>query len=365
MSAPRTRRPKAPPTDPAAAAHEAHLAYVSDDRPGIRRLRTGRGFRYVDTHDRPVRDPATLRRIRSLALPPAWAGVWICPQPHGHLQATGRDARGRKQYRYHTRWRSVRDATKYDRMTAFGQALPALRARTAEHLALPGLPREKVLATVVCLLEVTLIRVGNEEYARENHSYGLTTLRDRHVDIDGSTVRFHFRGKSGVRHELEVSDARLAKVVKRCQDVPGQELFQYRDAATGEFRTVSSGDVNDYLREVTGQEFTAKDFRTWAGTVLAAKALREFPLAKTATVAKRNVVRAIEAVAARLGNTAAVCRKCYVNPAVIDAYLEGTLAATLARRAEDELKRNLPDLPPEEAAVLAFLDARLKQAAAG
>jgi DNA topoisomerase-1 len=357
-------RPKAPPQDPAAAAKAADLRYVSDLEPGIRRLRSGKGFRYVGPNGKKVRDPETLRRIRSLVLPPAWRDVWICTRPDGHLQATGRDARGRKQYRYHPRWRAVRDEAKYDRLIAFGQALPALRARVGADLARPGLPRVKVLATVVRLLEVTLIRVGNEEYARANHSYGLTTLGDHHAEFEGATVRFHFRGKSGVRHSVAVNDRRLARVVRRCQEVPGQELFQYLDA-DGTHHTVGSGDVNDYLPEVTGQPFTAKDFRTWAGTVLAARALQAFTAFDSKAQAKRNLVAAITEVARRLGNTRTVCRKCYVHPAVIDAYLDGSLLETLERRVESELRDALPDLAPEEAAVLAFLQLQLRSEAEG
>jgi DNA topoisomerase-1 len=354
--------PPEPTAEALAAARAADLRYVSDEEPGVRRVRSGKGFRYVGPDGQPVRDPDTLRRIRSLALPPAWRDVWICTRPDGHLQATGRDARGRKQYRYHPRWRAVRDETKYERLLAFGQALPGLRDRVDADLALPGLPRAKVLATVVRLLEVTLIRVGNEEYARDNHSYGLTTLRDHHADFRGDRVRFRFRGKSGIRHSVTVNDRRLAKIVRRCQEVPGQELFQYV-AEDGSHHTVGSGDVNDYLREVTGQPFTAKDFRTWAGTVLAARALQAFASFDSKAQAKRNIVKAITEVASRLGNTKTVCRKCYVHPAVIDAYLDGSLVQTLERRVERELRSALPDLPPEEAAVLAFLQQRLRSEA--
>ncbi|HEX5501748.1 MAG TPA: hypothetical protein VFW96_03955 [Thermomicrobiales bacterium] len=348
-------------TEPAAAAREAGLRYVHDSRPGLRRRRAGRGFRYVGLDGRPIHDPAALRRIKALAIPPAWTDVWICPDPRGHLQATGRDARGRKQYRYHPRWRAARDETKYDRMLAFGRALPAIRERAGRDLARPGLPREKVLATIVRLLEETLIRVGNEEYAQRNHSYGLTTLRDRHVDVAGATLSFSFRGKSGVRHEVDIRDRRAARIVRRCQDLPGQELFQYLDDE-GERRAVDSADVNDYLRAITGEEFTAKDFRTWAGTVLCALALEEFASFDSVAEARQNIVRAIESVAARLGNTPTVCRKSYVHPAVLDAYLDGTMLDTLRRRAERELTEALPDLTPEEAAVLALLRARLARA---
>jgi DNA topoisomerase I len=355
--------PEPPPAESVAAAEAARLRYVSDLDPGIRRVRAGRGFRYVGPDGKPVRDPETLRRIRALVLPPAWRDVWICKRPDGHLQATGRDARGRKQYRYHPRWRAVRDEAKYDRVIAFGQALPGLRARVDADLALPGLPRRKVLAAVVRLLEVTLIRVGNEEYARSNHSYGLTTLRDHHADFHGAKVRFHFRGKSGVRHSVTVNDRRLAAVVRRCQEVPGQDLFQYV-AEDGAHHGVGSGDVNDYLRELTGQPFTAKDFRTWAGTVLAARALQAFAAFDSKAQARRNIVQAITEVARRLGNTRTVCQKCYVHPAVLDAYLDGSLLRTLEARVERELRQSLSDLPPEEAAVLAFLQQRLRSEAA-
>jgi len=346
--------------DPIETAREAGLRYVNDTQPGIRRKRHRSGFRYVDSHDRPVRDPDTLARIRSLAIPPAWTDVWIAPIANGHIQATGRDARGRKQYRYHPRWRQVRDEHKYGRMIAFAGALPAIRERVDRDLALRGLPREKVIATVVRLLETTLIRVGNDEYARENKSFGLTTMRDRHVRVDGSAVQFEFTGKSGKKHHIDVRDRKLASIVKRCRDIPGYELFQYIDE-NGERQTVDSGDVNAYLRETTGQDFTAKDFRTWAGTVLAALALQEFEQFDSDAQAKRNIVRAIEHVAERLGNTPAVCRKCYVHPAVLDAYLEGTMIESLRERAEEELSEDLGRLSPEETAVLALLRDRLSE----
>ncbi len=291
-----------PPADPAEAAQAVGLVYVHDDRPGIRRLRHGKGFRYLRPDGTTVRDAETLGRIRSLAIPPAWVDVWICPVANGHLQATGRDARGRKQHRYHPRFRAVRDETKYGRLLAFARALPAIRARVARDMARRGLSRAKVLATVVRLLETTLIRVGNDDYARHNHSYGLTTLQDRHATIDGSELRFEFRGKSGVRHAVALHDRRLARIVKACQDLPGQELFQYVDD-DGRRHDVTSGDVNAYLREISSAEFTAKDFRTWAGTVLAARALREFAAFDSQVQAKRNLVKAIESVARQLGNT--------------------------------------------------------------
>jgi DNA topoisomerase I len=353
------RAKKAATADPVASARAAGLRYVNDSGPGLRRQRSGKGFRYLDAAGRPVRDAGTLGRIKALAIPPAWAEVWICPDPSGHLQATGRDERGRKQYRYHPRWRAVRDETKYGRMIAFARALPALREAVERDLALSGLPRRKVLAAVVRLLEATLIRVGNDEYARANRSFGLTTMRDRHVAIDGRSVRFRFRGKSGIRHAIDLEDPRLARVVRRCRDLPGQELFQYLDDA-GQVRDIGSADVNDYLRETTGQDFTAKDFRTWAGTVLAALALQEFAAFDTKAQARKNVVRAVERVAERLGNTPSVCRKCYVHPAVLDSYLDGTMVDALKRRA-DAAMADIGRLRPEEAAVLALLQRRLAQ----
>jgi len=357
-SRPRPPSDSAPPAGAEDSARGVGLRYVRDDRPGIRRKRTRTSFRYVAPDGSPVRDDATLRRIRSLAIPPAWTDVWICPLANGHIQATGRDAKNRKQYRYHPRWRDVRDETKFSRMIAFGDALPRIRERVDRDLALRGLPREKVLATVVRLLETTLIRVGNDEYARDNNSFGLTTMRDRHVDVNGSRVEFAFTGKSGKKHRIDLRDRRLAKVVKRCRDIPGYELFQYIDEA-GERRTIDSGDVNDYLREITGQDFSAKDFRTWAGTVIATLALQEFAQFDSEVQARRNVVQAVERVAERLGNTPAVSRKSYIHPAVIDAYLDGTMLQVLRARTEDELVRELPNLTPEEAAVMTLLQRRL------
>lgn len=347
--------------EPEQCAKSAALRYITDDLPGIRRQRAGKSFRYVDAKGKPVRDKDTLARIKSLALPPAWTDVWISPVPTGHLQATGRDAKGRKQYRYHPRWRSVRDETKFSRMVLFAHALPKIRKRVARDMARRGLPREKVLATIVRLLEGTLIRVGNDEYARDNNSYGLTTMRDKHVKVRGSQVQFRFRGKSGKYHQIDVHDRHLAKIVKHCRDLPGQELFQYVDEA-GTVQDVGSSDVNDYLRAITGEEFTAKDFRTWAGTVLAAMALQEFQEFDTNAQAKKNVVRAIESVSQRLGNTVAVCRKCYIHPAIIDSYLDRTMLVALKQRAEREMA-HLHDLQPEEAAVLALLQERLRNEA--
>jgi DNA topoisomerase I len=339
------------------------LRYVHDDAPGFQRTGSSlKTFRYADAHGRKIADAATLKRIRSLGIPPAWKNVWICPYAGGHIQATGIDARGRKQYRYHPHWRSARDETKFHRTIAFGKALPLIRKRTEAHLRLKGLPREKVLALIVQLLEKTLIRVGNEEYARENQSYGLTTMLDQHVTFNKGVVRFEFRGKSGVDHSIFLRDARLAKIIKSCQDLPQQELFAYLDEQGREV-DVKSDDVNDYLRQISGQHFTAKDFRTWNATVLAAKALQEIRSFDSQAEAKKNVLRAVEEVAKRLGNTRTVCRKSYIHPAVIEAYLDGSLLDTLAQRAKSEMK-NLASMTPEEAAVLAFLQEWLKREAA-
>lgn len=310
------------PADPLAAAGAVGLRYVSDDSPGIRRRRQREGFAYFAPNDHKIRDRETLARIRALAIPPAWKDVWICPRANGHLQATGKDARGRKQYRYHPHWREVRDSTKYDKLLALSQVLPALRRRVARDLAQPGMGRDKVLAAIVRLLESTYIRIGNDEYARTNGSYGLTTLRNHHAQVRGQRIRFHFRGKSGIEHQVDLEDPRLARIVRACQDLPGQDLFGYVDD-DGTVRDVGSSDVNDYLREVTGQEFTAKDFRTWAGTVLATSILRRLPPPGSATEAKRQLVAAVKCVAQSLRNTQAVCRKCYIHPAVITAYSEG------------------------------------------
>jgi DNA topoisomerase-1 len=306
------------------SAELAGLRYVSDRTPGITRRRSGKGFTYLDAERKPIRDRRLLRRIKALVLPPAWNDVWVCPLPDGHIQASARDAKGRKQYRYHARWRQIRDESKFDRMIAFGEALTALRARVDRDLAQSGLPRTKLLATVARLLELTLIRVGNEEYVRANESYGLTTMRERHVKVSGSTLRFRFRGKSGKQHEIAVTDRRLAGIVKRCQAIPGHELFQYIDD-DGQQQSIGSSDVNAYLRDCTGQEFTAKDFRTWGGTLLAAQALRSSDRGSSEADAKRCVVDAIKMVAKRLGNTPATCRKHYVHPVVIEAFMSGRL----------------------------------------
>ncbi|MGZ8320803.1 MAG: DNA topoisomerase IB [Telluria sp.] len=342
-----------------AAARSAGLRYVHDTAPGIARQGKPGAFRYIGPDGDTVSDEATLGRIKALAIPPAWTDVWICARENGHLQATGRDARGRKQYRYHARWRSVRDEVKYERMLSFGKALPAIRREVDAALSLPGLPREKVLATVVYLLELTMMRIGNEEYARNNKSFGLTTLRNRHVRIDGKAVEFRFRGKSGVFHTVKVEDRRLARIIQRSRELPGQELFQYVDD-DGNQHSIDSADVNEYLRTITGQDYTAKDFRTWSGTVLAALALQEFEKFDSEAQAKKNIVRAIETVAERLGNTPSICRKCYVHPAVIDAYLEGTVLEALRTRTEEAMSGDLHALQPEEAAVLALLQQRLR-----
>ncbi|HEY1797945.1 MAG TPA: DNA topoisomerase IB [Stellaceae bacterium] len=317
--------------EPAAAARAVRLRHVSDDRPGITRRRASTGFDYLDDNGALIGDYETLGRIKSLAIPPAWTDVWICPLPNGHIQATGRDARGRKQYRYHPRWREARDETKFDRMLVFSRALPRIRKRVDADLRRHGLPRERVLAAIVRLLELTLFRIGNSEYSKANNSFGLTTLRNRHAAISGNTIRLAFRGKSGVWNESRVSDRRLARIVKNCRDLPGYSLFQYLDD-DGERHTVGSGEVNDYLREISGEEITAKDFRTWAGTYLAAMALQQLEPAATETPRRSSLVRAVEQVAAHLGNTAAVCRKCYIHPAIFDGHLDGTLRKTMDDR---------------------------------
>ena len=306
------------------------MVYTSDSQPGIRRVRRGRGFSYVDAAGKTVTDRATQERIRALAVPPAWSDVWICPSPRGHLQATGRDARGRKQFLYHARWTAWRDADKYARVIGFSKVLPRIRRRVARDLREPGLSHAKVVAAIVRLMERTLIRVGNERYAKENRSFGLTTLRDRHVKVSGSTVRLRFKGKSGKLVEAEVDDRRVARIVKQLQELPGQELFSYV-GEDGVVRDVSSQDVNDYLRETTGADYTAKDFRTWAGTMLAAASLRALQGFESEAEARRNVVRAIDRVARRLGNTRAVARRSYVHPAVLDSYLDGRLSRSLAQ----------------------------------
>lgn len=343
--------------EPEEAAAAAGLTYVSDGEKGVKRIPTDEGFQYLDPDGRPVTDAAALARFKALGIPPAWQDVWICARPDGHLQATGRDAKGRKQYRYHPRWREVRDETKYERTLAFAEALPDLRERVAGDMARPGLDRRKVVAAVVRLLEATHIRVGNEEYARDNKSFGLTTLLDRHVKVEGGRISFAFKGKSGVKHRVALGDRRLAKIVQRCRDLPGQQLFQYLDEQ-GNVQDVGSADVNAYLREVTGQPFTAKDFRTWAGTVWAASLLRVIPPAASEREAKQQLARAVEAVAERLGNTPTICRKCYIHPAVVDAHLDGALREQLGPPPPDDPGDGLA---PDEVSVIAFLKARAGQ----
>ena len=347
-------RPHPPAQQSKRSARAAGLRYITDEVPGITRHRAGAGFVYRDARRRRVSDAVTLARIRSLVIPPAWRDVWISPDPHSHLQVTGRDARGRKQYRYHPRWTEVRGAVKYDRMIEFARRLPAIRRRVHADLKQAPLSRPRVLATVIRLLETTLIRVGNDEYAKANRSFGLTTLQDRHVIVRGRVMRFRFRAKSGVFQSLDFEDRALARSVKRCQDLPGQTLFQYLDAEGGR-QSVGSRDVNRYLREISGEDFTAKDFRTWAGTVLAAVALCELDEVATATARNRNVVRAIESVADRLGNTRAVCRKCYVHPAVLEAYLDGLTIEGLNGKSRQLAAPPMARLSHAERAVLAFL----------
>jgi DNA topoisomerase-1 len=354
-----------PPTtenivDPRDAAETAGLLYVSDEEPGIRRRKSGKGFTYTKPDGKKVEDKATLDCIKSLAIPPAYTDVWICAKANGHIQATGRDAKGRKQYRYHPAFREVRESTKYEHMLEFAKGLPAIRKSIDEHMSLRGLPREKVLATVVHLLENTLIRVGNSDYVKQNKSYGLTTLRDPHVKVEGGELRFHFKGKSGKTWNLQVKDRRIAKIVKACQDLPGQDLFQYLDE-NGERQSVTSADVNAYLKEITGRDITAKDFRTWAGTVLAALALAEFEEFDNQAKAKKNIRAAIEKVSSRLGNTPSICRKCYVHPEVFSSYLDGGLLLEIKDEIETELREDLPSLKPEEAAVLTLLQERISR----
>jgi DNA topoisomerase-1 len=351
-------RGQSPTEESVSSAEAAGLRFVSDDSKGITRKRHGRTFRYLAPSGKPLKDRAETGRIRKLAIPPAWTDVWICPSPDGHIQATGRDARGRKQYRYHADWNRIRDEAKYERLLAFARSLPRIRKMVQEHMGERGLGRKKVLATVVHLLETTLIRVGNREYARDNKSYGLTTLQDRHVTFAGSEVRFKFRGKTGKEWRLKVGDRRVARIVRSCQELPGQHLFQYENDE-GEVCQISSADVNEYLREIGGAEITAKDFRTWAGTVLAAMALAEFERFDSETAAKRNIRAAIELVASRLGNTTTICRKCYVHPEVVNCYLEGTLAKTLKQKIRKELRNEIDHLRPEEAATLVLLQTRL------
>ena len=340
-------------------AREFGLRYSNDDRPGIRRKASGKGFIYSRANGATVRDAPTLLRIKRLAVPPAWTKVWISPHENGHIQATGRDARSRKQYRYHSHWRQQRDENKFGRMLVFARALPRIRRRVERDLTRPGMPREKVLATVVRLLEMTLIRIGNDEYVRQNDSYGLTTMRNRHARVNGSLIQFTFRGKSARKHEISVRDPQLARIVRRCQDMPGQDLFLYEDA-DGHVHDVRSQDVNEYLRAISGEDFTAKDFRTWAGTVLAAISLRTLPATRNAVQAKKNIAIAIAAVAKLLGNTPAICRKCYVHPEIPNAYLSEKTIATRSRPVADRIKGPRSQLSSEEAAVLDLLQRRLR-----
>jgi DNA topoisomerase-1 len=344
--------------DPLAAAKLAKLRHVSDEMPGITRHRARDGFQYWSPDGELVRDIGALGRIRALAIPPAWTAVWICPYSNGHIQAIGRDKRGRKQYRYHSRWREVRDESKYGKILIFARVLPGIRERVEADLRRHGLSRERVLAAVVRLMEVTLFRIGNSEYAKANKSYGLTTLRNRHVEIEGSRIHLSFRGKHGICHETDINDRRLARIIKGCRDLPGYELFQFVDEE-GRRRTIDSADVNDYLREISGEEITAKDFRTWAGTHLAALALQEFELFDTEAKKKKAVVRAVEKVAKHLGNTPAICRKCYIHPAIFEGYLDGSLVATLKEQTRKYLAKNVTGMSAEEAAVAAFLSLRL------
>jgi DNA topoisomerase I len=341
-------------------AEDAGLTYVNDSEPGILRKKAGHGFRYKRPGGAWLDDPRALKRIRALAIPPAWTDVWICASANGHIQATGRDARQRKQYRYHPEFRALRETAKFDRLMTFVKSLPAIRQKIAEHMDAKGLGREKILATVVHLLETTLIRIGNDDYVKQNQSYGLTTLRNRHVEVNGAELRFNFKGKSGKIWRLRVTDRRIAKIVRACQDIPGQELFQYL-GDDGNPRSVTSSEVNAYLKDISGKDITAKDFRTWAGTLLAALALREFEEFDSDAGAKRNVRAAIERVASRLGNTPTICRKCYIHPEILNCYVEGSLLINVKQKIETQLRKTLPRLRPEEAAVLALLKARLKR----
>lgn len=344
-------------SDPRDAAKEAGLVYVNDDMPGITRRKSGKGFSYRGPDGRAITDKAERQRLASLAIPPAYTDVWICPDPRGHIQATGRDDKGRKQYRYHPDFRAVRDSAKYDHMLEFAHVLPQIRERVDQDMSRRGMPAEKVVATVVHLLENTMIRVGNADYVKQNKSHGLTTLRDRHVTFEGNEVRFRFKGKSGKEWKLGLRDRRVARIVRAAQDIPGQHLFQYLDDE-GQRQKVTSTEVNAYLREISGLNVTAKDFRTWTGTVLAALALMEYEKCDSQAAAKRNIREAIERVASRLGNTPTICRKCYVHPQVIDAYLADELKLELREEIEDDLQRS--GLRPEERQVLEFLKKRLK-----
>jgi len=340
-------------------AQSVGLRYSNDLQAGYVRKKKGDGFVYLDKNGKLIKDKETLERIASIVIPPAWREVWICPYKNGHIQATGRDVRGRKQYRYHAKWRAVRDETKFHHMLLFARALPRIRRRVTKDIKRKDKPLQRVLATIIKLLETTLIRVGNDEYARLNGSYGLTTMRKRHVKIKGSEISFSFRGKSGKKHQISMEDRQVARIVKKCQELPGQELFSYQDEA-GKVHDIGSNDVNNYLKEISGESFTAKDFRTWAGTVMAALALKEFESVTSEVQAKKNIVAAIETVSSLLGNTPSVCRKCYVHPEILNSYLEGNTIETISQR----IKPNLPQLRQlhaDEAAVFVLLQRRLKR----
>ena len=349
--------------DPEAAARAARLHYVSDSKPGYTRIRTedGQGWTFLDTKGRPITDEKTIARVKKLAVPPAYTDVWICKDPNGHLQAVGRDARGRKQYRYHARWREVRDQAKFNKMLVFSRVLPAIREQVRHDLGLPGLPRRRVVAAVVSLLDKTMMRIGNEEYARANKSYGLTTLRHRHAKVKGTHVTLDFRGKHGVEHHIDLQDRRLANIVGKLEELRGQDLFQFVDEH-GDTHGITSDDVNDYLHEVSGEEITAKDFRTWAGTKLAAQMLSALERWDTEAKNKKEIVRAVEAVAKQLGNTPAICRKCYVHPAVLEGYLDGSLLESIKAQTDEILDHPHSGLTAEEVAVTAFLSRRLEEA---
>lgn len=349
-------------TDPVETAKTAGLRYVTDHTPGLSRKTVGKKSIYYDNGGKRIRDAKILDRIKALVIPPAWQKVWICSQENGHIQVTGLDERGRKQYRYHERWREVRDENKYVHMMAFGKALSKIRKATQKDLAQSQLSREKVLAAIVQLLEKTLIRVGNEEYAKTNQSYGLTTMCNRHVKVTGSRVKFKFRGKSGVYHEIDLQDNKLARVIQRLQDLPGQEIFQYLDEKN-QVQSINSSDVNDYLKKITREDFTAKDFRTWAGTILVSLALKEIGQFETQAEAKKNIVKAIDQVAKRLGNTRSICRKCYIHPAVIESYQDGSMLNTLQQKTEQTLTTSLKGLEKEEVIVMTLLQQRLKKMA--
>lgn len=337
------------------AARAAGLRYVTDDTPGIRRKRVGRGFSYIGPDGKVIKDSEQKKRLKSLVIPPAWTDVWICPDPNGHIQVTARDAKGRKQYRYHPRYRQARDETKFDRMLEFSKVLPNIRDRVEKDLNRPGLPRRKVLAAVVKLLERTLIRIGNDEYAKDNQSYGLTTLRSEHVEVTGWKLRFEFSGKSGKEYSISLTDGRIAGIIQRCQTLPGEELFKYLDK-TGKKQVVDSGDINQYMKEITGGDFSAKDFRTWAGTVHAAVTLRGIGIATSQREAQSNVVKAVDAVAKQLGNTRAVCRKYYIHPTVIKSYMNGKVLHTPPAPKTYERRRPSASLRREETGVIEFLE---------